>query len=232
MVETEVRCVWVLTGNNVQLSKELVRRLIMIDLDARVSKPAEREGFLHDDLMGWVLENRGRLVWACLTIIQNWIALGRPAGDGMILNSYENWSRAMGGILKAAGIKGFMENRKRLEEFASLDDDESINPLLILWWENFGEGDCLVASGSDLPSLADLAADNDVQLPIRMKTTVDGDRVFDTTAFGRLLSHHRQRVVQIPDGPEVTVIQEETRRHRKGAIWRLEKAEEIDAVSE
>jgi hypothetical protein len=120
-VETEVRCAWILTGNNVQLSTELVRRLIMIDLDAQMTNPEQRSGFKHDDLRGWVEKNRGVLVWACLTIIQNWVARGKPDSGENVLASYENWSRVMGGILAEAGITGFLGNRQELSQSSNLE---------------------------------------------------------------------------------------------------------------
>lgn len=121
-VQTEVRCVWILTGNNVTLSGELVRRLVMIDLNADVAHPERRSGWRHNDIRGWVQENRGRLVWACLTLIQNWIAQGKPKWEGEVLASFENWSRTMGGILDCAGIGGFMDNRNALR---ALGDDKA-----------------------------------------------------------------------------------------------------------
>ncbi|TKA96221.1 hypothetical protein FAZ78_12635 [Cereibacter changlensis] len=118
-IDIEARCAWVLTGNNVTLSSELVRRLYMIDLNARMAHPERRTGFRHADIRGWVRENRGELVWACLTLIQNYVAKGMPRQNDEVLASFENWSRVIGGMLKAAGINGFMGNRAQLQETAA-----------------------------------------------------------------------------------------------------------------
>ena len=45
------------------------------------SGPGSARGFRHPDLMTWVRANRARLVAACLTLCQAWIAAGRPRGD-------------------------------------------------------------------------------------------------------------------------------------------------------
>lgn len=130
IVQAEVRCVWVFTGNNTKLSAELVRRLLMIDLDAHLANPELRRGFRHTDLMGWVRANRGRLVWACLTLIQNWIAGGMVPDCARVLASYEDWSRKIGGVLKAAGLGGFMGNSEELREMATDDREDGVRMLM------------------------------------------------------------------------------------------------------
>lgn len=131
MLEAEVRCVWILCGNNVRLSHELIRRLVMVDLDAKMEFPEDRDGWRHDDIIAWVTENRGLLVWAALTLIQNWIAKGKKMQSKNILNSYENWSRIIGGICEAAGLGGFLENREHLKESATVEGDETLRLFLI-----------------------------------------------------------------------------------------------------
>ncbi|MER8491711.1 hypothetical protein NKH53_26195 [Mesorhizobium australicum] len=119
--------VMVVTANNASISDELVRRLLPIRLDARMPEAAlEDRTFRKPDLSGWVMENRGELVWACLTLIQNWIAKGRhPARQGF--KSYESFAKVMGGILDAAGIDGFMQNvdafraSKKVENLEDID---------------------------------------------------------------------------------------------------------------
>ena len=127
-VEVDVRCSWVFTGNSVKLAQELVRRLIMIDLDAKMENPELRTDFRHEDIRGWAEVNRGELVWACLTLIQNWVAQGMVKQKDVVLASYENWSGVVGGVLKAAGLGGFMGNRDKLQS-ANADAD---SPLALL----------------------------------------------------------------------------------------------------
>ena len=116
-----VRCSRILSGNNVELSSELARRSVLIRLDANVERPTDRKDFRHPNLLGYVRTNRGQLVWAGLTLIQAWIAAGKPAGIE-ILASYEPWSQVMGGI-SVAVIEGFLENRGELKEVAADETD-------------------------------------------------------------------------------------------------------------
>jgi hypothetical protein len=222
-VEAEVRCVWVFTGNNVQLSNELLRRLVMIDLDARMANPEMRTKFKHKDIISWAKENRGELVHACLTIIQNWLAQGRPSYEGPVLNSFENWSRVMGGIMQSAGLNGFLGNRDELKEIASDDADDEVTPLLDVWWDDHANERVVVKLNKDIPSLMELALENDIQLPIRMKVNVDGERTLDGRAFGKFLTQHRGRVFVLTSGEEV-MIEKLPTRNKHGTLWQLTAA--------
>lgn len=79
MVTVENRAIWVATGNNLTLSGELRRRVVEVRLDAQMERPEERTSFRHPDLKAWTREHRPALVYACLLLVQNWFALGRPA---------------------------------------------------------------------------------------------------------------------------------------------------------
>ena len=96
---------WIATGNNPEFSNEMARRIVRIRLDAHVERPWQREGFRHPDLMTWVRANRARLVAACLTLCQAWIAAGRPRGTRTI-GSYENWAQVLGGVLRGRRHRG------------------------------------------------------------------------------------------------------------------------------
>src|SRR5262249_32967820 len=65
------RAVWLLTGNNPQLSMELARRCVRIRLDPGIDQPWLRRGreFRHPNLPDWVRGNRPQLVHALLTLV-------------------------------------------------------------------------------------------------------------------------------------------------------------------
>jgi CRISPR/Cas system CSM-associated protein Csm2 small subunit len=121
-VEVDVRCQWVVAGIKVQLSEELARRFCLIYLDPKTANPENRTGFRHAEIEAWVRANRGQLIWACLTLVQNWIAQGSKPGTKNKA-SYSQWARIMGGILDAAGIHGFLDNEKAMKERADVSDD-------------------------------------------------------------------------------------------------------------
>ena len=136
MVRLPIRCAWIATGNNPEFSNEMARRIVRIRLDAHVERPWQREGFRHPDLMIWVRANRGRLVAACLTLCQAWIAAGRPRGT-LTIGSYESWATVLGGVLEVAGIEGLLGN---LDEMLEASDSEGTvwRVFVSVWWDRFG----------------------------------------------------------------------------------------------
>ena len=120
MARLPIRCLWIATGNNPEFSNEMARRLLRIRLDPHEERPWQRTGFRHPDLMTWVRANRSRLVAACLTLCQAWIAAGKPRGARTI-GSFENWAHVVGGVLEVAGIPGFLGN---LDEMMEASDSE------------------------------------------------------------------------------------------------------------
>jgi putative DNA primase/helicase len=99
MARLPIRCLWIATGNNPEFSNEMARRLVRIRLDPHTTALAAL-GFRHPDLMSWVRANRARLVAACLTLCQAWIAAGKPRG-GRSIGSFENWAHVLGGVLES-----------------------------------------------------------------------------------------------------------------------------------
>jgi hypothetical protein len=106
MIRVPVRCAWVATGNNPALSHEMTRRTIRIRLDARVERPWLRAGFKHEPLGEWMREHRAALVHAALTLIQAWIAAGRPEGPSS-MGMFERWARVMGISVAGSRVPGY-----------------------------------------------------------------------------------------------------------------------------
>jgi hypothetical protein len=131
-----IRCVWLATANNPTMSMEITRRTINIKLDPKVDRPWLRDGFKIQDLLGYVHERRGEIVWAALTLIQNWIAKGKPLANEKTLGSYEKWGSVIGGILKSAGIDGLLCN---LADFYDAADTEgaALRSFVTAWWDKF-----------------------------------------------------------------------------------------------
>jgi hypothetical protein len=137
MVTVPVDGVWVIGGNNVNFTHELIRRLVPIRLDAGVPNPEDRpsETFKHRMPRDYV-NMRPDLVFACHILIQNWIDQGRPRGKA-VLSSFEDWSEVMGGILAAAGVEGFLQNLTAFK--ANMDEEDDTARLAVqMMFETFG----------------------------------------------------------------------------------------------
>lgn len=115
------RAAWVATGNNIRLGGDIPRRCYWIRLDAQTSRPWEREGFKHPDLLKWTREHRAEIVVALLTLTRSWFAAGCPAPTVKPIGSFEDWTRIIGGILQHAEIFGFLDNLPAL--YSAADDE-------------------------------------------------------------------------------------------------------------
>lgn len=98
--------VWIVTGNNLVLGGDMVRRTVQITIDPRMPNPETRDQFKVKDFEGWVREHRGQLVWALLTLVSNWVALGKPRVPSGTSDSYKAVTEALNGILDCAGVWG------------------------------------------------------------------------------------------------------------------------------
>lgn len=186
MARLPIRCVWIATGNNPEFSNEMARRLVRIRLDAHVERPWQRGSFRHPDLMTWVRANRARLVAACLTLCQAWIAAGRPRGQKTI-GSYENWVGTIGGILESAGIDGFLAN---LDEMMAAADAEGSawTAFVAGWWYRFGTAE---VKAGDLYDIAVTA-----EPPLSLGS---GNDKSQRTRLGKALGRMRDRVFRVSE---------------------------------
>jgi hypothetical protein len=143
-VEVPVRCVFGITGNRVTLGGDMARRCFPIEMDARVERPEDREGFRHPDLAAWVRANRPALLRALLIMARAWWVAGCPAPSVKPWGSFEDYSRVVGGILEHAGVTGFLANR---QEFREAADDERSEWALFLSMLHASFGDQFFTAG-------------------------------------------------------------------------------------
>lgn len=187
IVRIPVRCAWVATGNNPQLSNEIARRTLRIRLDAHMDRPWQRDGFRHPNLLAWIHANRGPLVAACLTLGRAWVEAGRPRYQRTTLGSFESWSETMGGILDVAGVPGFLANADELYEAS---DAEGImwRSFVAAWWDRFGTAE---VGTSDLFPIAGAC---EPPLPLG-----NGSDRSQRIRLGKALGRMRDRVFAIAD---------------------------------
>ena len=205
-------CLWIATGNNLDFGSELVRRTVWIRLDPKVDRPWERTGFKHDPLGAWVVENRGRLLWALFVLVRRWLADGRPGWQGRPLGSFESWCRIVGGILDSAGIAGFLENRGELYRHVDQESEEW-RGFLEAWWSLHESRPVKAAE------LVSLIRDNDL-IPGLFASARDpsNDRAM-SLRLGKALSARRDRAYG-----DIFIRKPGTDAHQKTGLYSLEKA--------
>jgi len=101
MVRLNPSCFLVVTGNAITLSEDLVRRFIVVELDARTEDPEARP--FKTDLLAEVTERRAELLGAALTIWR-WAAMHRRSiKSGVALGGYQQWCEWVRDALLALG---------------------------------------------------------------------------------------------------------------------------------
>ena len=201
---------WLLTANNASLTLEIARRSVRVRIEPAQERPWERQGFKHWPLKPWVAQHRGEIVHALLTLVQGWVARGRPP-CARTLGSFEAWAAVIGGILEAAGIPGFLENNADLYEAADLEGQEWLE-FTAEWWKEHGAAP--VASGVLLQLATDrslltsvLGGKSDRSQSIRLGKSLRQNRNRRFGAFRLAVSRGRtnqnlwQLIRVVDDGP-------------------------------
>lgn len=173
--------IWSATSNNAEVGGDLLRRSVQIRLDPQTENPSEREGFKHSDLLAWAKQNRGRLVGACVAIVQAWIDAGKPKYTARRVGSFEAWGEVMGSILQVAGVPGFLENRT--EMLNTIDPSREAWRLFTKAWEE--EHGNAQKGAKDLFPLAKQCLEEEISAK---------DEDASRKKFGRLLARKRDTV--------------------------------------
>lgn len=138
-LELDVSAQIILTGNNVNLSEELGRRMMWVRLVPSVDRPWVRTAgaFQHPNILRYTQEHRAEILGALLALIKHWFEIGQPIGTET-MGSYEQYAGVIGGVLGAAGITGWLANSDKASE--QLDQDRVVwLAVLKVWHEEFGE---------------------------------------------------------------------------------------------
>lgn len=228
-IRVPVRCVWIISANNPGVSKEVARRTIRIRLDSGLERPEERpaESFRHPKLVEWVRDNRASIAWACLTIIQHWIAIGKPAGKAT-LGTYEAWASVIGGILDAIRMPGFLANRAAFYEAADTETS-AWGALVDAWWDAHRDArvgtSVLFAIANQLDGFDfGKGSDRSQQVTFGMQLVKQRDRIYGDRQIRAAGEYRRAKQWQLhelipgnvgsdhanPCGPSVTRTQENT----------------------
>jgi hypothetical protein len=173
---------WMLTGNNPKLSKDIARRSIRIRIDPKLDRAWTRASFKHDPIMSWAKACRDELVHAALVLVRAWLAAGRPLSRER-LGSFEHWAAVMGGVLRVAGVEGFLGNLDEL--YANADvEGEAWREFTLAWWDEHGH---LPTHVSDLTELCE-------KQDLMLQARGDGSARSQQSRLGRALQSARDRV--------------------------------------
>jgi len=128
--------IWIATGINPRLGAEMTRRSCFINLNTRREFSGDIV-YRHPDFKAWLGANRSRIIGALLTLARAWHVAGAKASNDR-LDSFQSWAGVIGGVLKTAGVTGFLTNKR-----AARADREGaeIKAFMGEWWKKFGQAD-------------------------------------------------------------------------------------------
>lgn len=127
---------WIATGNNPFITSEMERRICWVRMNAQMPDIQNRK-YRHPDFNVWLKTNRAQIIGAILTLIQHWIVNTDCARfTERKQASFEDWAAKVGGVLQAAGVEGFLDNRRE----AMLDMDDAATMMFLRhWWKKTGQ---------------------------------------------------------------------------------------------
>jgi hypothetical protein len=180
----KVRCVLAATSNNGTLSEDIARRSVWIRLDAKMEDPEKRTQFKHPKILGWVRQNRTKIVSAALGMIEHWFREGQPK-PSVKKGSFEEWCEVVGGVLAACQVEGFLANDKELKMSAN-ETDSAWRSFYAAWHAEFAGADVTVKE------LRQLAEEKELLDHVFSAAKSDRGRA---SAFGRALSSQVGKVL-------------------------------------
>jgi putative DNA primase/helicase len=109
------RFVVFVTGNNLNIIADLNRRMLICEMDAVLEHPETRQ--FEFNPVTEVLNDRGKYIAACLTIIRAHALASYPGFAELTpLNSFEKWSRTVRGALVWLGLRDPVESMQVLKK--------------------------------------------------------------------------------------------------------------------
>lgn len=133
MIAINNRCLILITGNGVTVSEDLVRRTVLIELDAKSTAPESRA--FTDDILKDTTDERDSLLAAVLTIWrwgrQNELPRGAAAG------SFDKWAQWCRDPLVALGCRDPIIRQRDLKQVDP--DREHLTLAFTLWADKHGD---------------------------------------------------------------------------------------------
>lgn len=166
------------TGNNVQASGEIAKRIVPIMIEPTSANPEGRTDFQHPDIRAYARQQRRTVLECLLGLVENWLAADRPLHANR-LGGFEAWSETVGGILQVNGLRKWRTNEAEWRRRANPGGSE-MDAFVRAWHEGFGSQEV------EPQDLRELARSCNIFGHVFAK---QGDAAVNV-AFGRMLSRH------------------------------------------
>ena len=199
------------TGNNLILAGDMVRRSLFCNMDAGMERPGER--IFSREIYSWAHENRPRLVHAALTILRAYHMAEKPGAQTIRkMNGFSAWSTWVRGPLIWLGEADPLDSQRVLEN--TDPEREALGNVLAAWYECLGSKPVLI---SELLRTND-ASDARAQLYQALVAAVASPRGFNVRSVGKWISRYQGRIVQ-----GFRMVNYGT--YQRAVLWKVEKVE-------
>lgn len=113
---------WVATGNNCHVGKDMLRRTLWVSIDPKVARPEERTGYEIPNLNQWMSQNKTSVLSYLYGLIIDWRDAGAPMPSSVPADSFPALDIATA-ILNFHGVEGSARDRSNQPVQRSTDDD-------------------------------------------------------------------------------------------------------------
>jgi putative DNA primase/helicase len=197
---------WLLTGNAIEFIGDLTSRVLLSVLDPQLEHPEARP--FRRNLADYVLEHRGTLVAAALTIPLAYMAEGAPTVKAP-RSRFTDWDKLVRNPLLWLGAADPLDTQAELR--ASDPVREALVALLTAWDAAFGTSPATVAMAVDAASASGMSARPQL---LEALQAIAGERngEINTRRLGRYLARNVRR---IEDGRRLEDMGEDPFTHRR-----------------
>lgn len=128
---------WVATGNNCHVGKDMLRRTLWSSIDPKVARPEERTGYEIPNLNQWITQNKVSVLSHLYGLIIDWRDAGAPIPSNLAADSFPALDIATA-ILNFHGVEGSARDRSNQPVQRSTDDDALLEFICRLF-DEYGE---------------------------------------------------------------------------------------------
>lgn len=198
--------IFIMTGNNLTLSRDMIRRTLFCMLDANKEKPSNRE--FKTDIYSYAWQEREAITKAILTILKAYHDAGYPVSDTLPkMNGYNDWSKWVRGALVWLDEADPIESQMTLEE---RDPIKSINAAIFAaLYEVYGNREFLV---KDI--LREINTNS--ELNEALQDGISGRQGINNRSLGNWLSKNCD---QIYESRKLV----KNNSYRRAIVWKLEQ---------
>jgi hypothetical protein len=133
--EASTKLLWTVNGNNLTMTTDMCRRSILIALNSPFETIKERE-FERKDIAAFVIQNRGKIISAALTILKAFITLSPAKIEKPPLLGFIPWDYLVRQCMLWLDQPDPVESQEALAE--EDESKEQLRVLLLAWYRKYG----------------------------------------------------------------------------------------------